>query len=105
MIDTGKSIFNTKFDKNNEQHAQINYVLENFGKRIEAIEKALEGLPTPDKVFYKPKDHEKYLNIKENYDEIYRRLEVLEGQAHPAPRTDHGKRLTALEEKVDGMQG
>ncbi len=105
MIDPGKSIFNTKFERNDDAHVAINHVLENFGERIEAIEKALGEIPTPDKVFYKPKGHEKYLNIKENYDEIYRRLEVLEGQAHPAPRTDHGKRLTALEEKVDGMQG
>ena len=43
---------------------------------------------------------EDYLNIKENYDEIYRRLEVLESMAHKAPSTDHGKRLTALEEKL-----
>jgi hypothetical protein len=105
MIDTGKSIFNTKFEKNDDAHVAINHVLENFGKRIEVLEKAVSELPTPDKVFYKPEGHEDYLNIKGNYDEIYRRLKELEEQAHPAPTTNHGTRLTALEEKVDGMQG
>ena len=68
------------------------------------MEKAISELPTPDKVFYKPEGHEDYLNIKGNYDEIYRRISELEKVAHKAPTTDHGKRLTALEEKIDGMQ-
>ena len=38
--------------------------------------------------------------MKENYDEIYRRIEKLESMAHKAPSTDHGKRLKALEDKL-----
>ena len=82
----------------------INDVLLALGKRIEDLEKYVSELPTPDKTYYQPKGYEDYLNIKGNYDEIYRRITELEGMAHKAPSADHGKRLTALEEKVDGMQ-
>ena len=82
----------------------INDVLLALGKRIEELEKYVSELPTPDKTYYQPKGYEEYLNIKGNYDEIFRRLKELEEQAHPAPTTNHGTRLTALEEKIDGMQ-
>jgi len=49
-----------------------------LGERVEHIEKYVQTVPTPDKVLYRPKDTEEYLNIKENYDLIYKRLEVLE---------------------------
>ena len=49
-----------------------------IGERLAAIEKYLNELPTPDKIMYKPKSAEDYLNMKENYDEIYKRLEALE---------------------------
>ena len=73
-------------------------------ERLQAVEKYLNELPTPDKVYYQPEGYEDYLNIKGNYDEIYRRISELEKVAHKAPTTDHGKRLTTLEEKIDGMQ-
>ena len=84
-----------------EANEAINECLQSLHKRLEAIEKYLEELPTPDKTYYKPKDYPDYLNIKGNYDEIYRRLTELEAMSHKAPSTDHGKRLTALEEKLD----
>jgi len=49
-----------------------------LGERVEHIEKYVQNIPTPDKVMYRPRETEEYLNIKENYDLIYKRLEVLE---------------------------
>ena len=63
---------------NTEAHEVINMCLGQIGERLAEIEKYLNELPTPDKIFYKPKGAEDYLNMKENYDEIYKRLEALE---------------------------
>jgi len=85
---------------NTEAHDVLNSAIKSIGERLAEVIKYVNELPTPDKVLYKPKGKEDYLNIRENYDEIYRRLEALESMAHKAPSTDHGKRLTALEEKL-----
>lgn len=61
--------------KNNEM---INDILLKLGERLENLEKYVQALPTPDKTMYRPPNHEEYLNIKENYDLLYRRLEALE---------------------------
>jgi hypothetical protein len=63
---------------NQEAHEVINMCLGQIGERLAEIEKYLNELPTPDKIMYKPKGAEDYLNMKENYDEIYKRLEALE---------------------------
>ena len=73
-------------------------------ERLIELERFVSEIPTPDKTLYKPNGYTDYLNIKGNYDELYRRIENLESMSHKAPTTDHGKRLTALEEKIDGMQ-
>jgi hypothetical protein len=56
----------------------INEVLEKLGERLEHLEKYVQALPTPDKTLYRPPNHEEYLNIKSNYDLIYKRIEALE---------------------------
>lgn len=63
---------------NQEAHEVINMCLGQIGERLAEIERYLNELPTPDKIMYKPKGAEDYLNMKENYDEIYKRLEALE---------------------------
>ena len=63
---------------NQEAHEVINMCLGQIGERLAEIEKYLNELPTPDKIMYKPKGAEDCLNMKENYDEIYKRLEALE---------------------------
>ena len=73
-------------------------------ERLIELERFVSEIPTPDKTLYKPNGYTDYLNIKGNYYEIYRRIGDLESMSHKAPTTDHGKRLTALEEKIDGMQ-
>ena len=56
----------------------INAVLMKIGERLEHLKKYVQALRTPDKTMYRPANHEEYLNIKENYDLLYRRLEALE---------------------------
>ncbi|AGH06764.1 hypothetical protein Fa020709_082 [Synechococcus phage S-RIM2] len=63
---------------NTEAHEAINMCLVQIAERISEIEKYVSELPTPDKIMYKPKGVEEYLNMKQNYDEIYKRLEALE---------------------------
>ena len=104
MSDPNQNI--TQYDPwedNREAHEVINECVKGLGERLAEVVKYVNELPTPDKVLYKPKGHKDYLNIKENYDEIYRRIEKLESMSHKAPSTDHGKRLTALEEKINGL--
>ena len=56
----------------------INECLLALNTRLEALEKHVSELPTPDKTYYKPEGEEDYLNIKGNYDLIYKRLKKLE---------------------------
>ena len=56
----------------------INECLLALGKRLQEVEKYVSELPTPAKTFYKPEGYEDYLNLKENFDEIYRRIRELE---------------------------
>jgi len=56
----------------------INECLLALNKRLEALEKHVSELPTPDKTYYKPEGEKDYLNIKGNYDLIYKRLKKLE---------------------------
>tara|TARA_B100000085_G_scaffold205820_1_gene189430 strand:- start:109 stop:345 length:237 start_codon:yes stop_codon:yes gene_type:complete len=61
-----------------ESLTNINECLRRLGKRLQDVEKYVSELPTPDKTYYKPEGYEDYLNLKQNYDEIYRRLRELE---------------------------
>ena len=56
----------------------VNECLLALGKRLQEVEKYVSELPTPAKTYYKPEGYEDYLNLKENFDEIYRRIRELE---------------------------
>ena len=56
----------------------INECLLALGKRLQEVEKYVSELPTPAKTYYRPEGYEDYLNLKENFDEIYRRIRELE---------------------------
>ena len=56
----------------------VNECLIAIHKRLEALESYVNELPTPDKTYYKPEGQDEYLNIKANYDQIYKRLKKLE---------------------------
>ena len=47
-------------------------------KRIEELEKYVSEIPTPAKTYYKPEGYDDYMNLKENFDEIYKRVGELE---------------------------
>lgn len=87
-----------------ETLTNINECLRVLAERLKEVEKHMNELPTPAKTYYKPEGYDDYMNLAGNFTEIYRRLQLVEEQAHPAPSTNHGKRLTALEEQVNGMQ-
>ena len=56
----------------------INECLMKVGERVNDLEKAISEMPTPDKIYYKPPGTEEYLNIKGNYDELYKRIGAIE---------------------------
>lgn len=56
----------------------INECLLALGKRIQEVEKYVSELPTPAKTYYKPEGYEDYLNLKQTFDEIFRRIRELE---------------------------
>ena len=58
----------------NDALVALNDCIKVLGERLEALEKYVVELPTPDKVLYKPKGTEEYLDMKGNYDEIYKRI-------------------------------
>jgi len=65
-------------DELNQALITINECLLAIGKRLEALESYVAELPTPDKTLYRPTGYDEYMNIKGNYDEIYRRIGELE---------------------------
>lgn len=61
-----------------ESLVAVNKCLIAIGERLEAVEKYVQTLSPADKIFYKPKGNDEYLNIKDNFDNIYERLGALE---------------------------
>ena len=58
----------------------VNECLRVIGERIQVLEEYVSDMPlhVHDKLLYKPTNHENYLNIKENFDHLYERLDQLE---------------------------
>ena len=69
----------------NQALMTINECLVKVGTRLNELERYVQEIPTPDKTLYKPQGADTYLNVRENYDEIY-------------------SRIIKLEEQVDGVQ-
>ena len=59
----------------------IQKCLSAVAKRLEDVEKYVSELPTPDKTYYKPEGINEYMNLKENFDELYKRVGELEKNA------------------------
>tara|TARA_B100000902_G_scaffold146086_1_gene143234 strand:- start:7 stop:276 length:270 start_codon:yes stop_codon:yes gene_type:complete len=57
----------------------INECLNLLGNRLKEVESYVSELPTPAKTYYKPKGYDDYMNLSENFTEIYRRLDKIDG--------------------------
>jgi len=61
-----------------ETLTNINECLKLLGNRLKEVEAYVSELPTPAKTYYKPKGYEDYMNLGENFTEIYKRLDKIE---------------------------
>ena len=83
MIDKTPNITEPVSGVNGEQIGEaiknINECLKLLSKRVKDVETYVSELPTPDKTYYKPKGYEDYKNLAENFTEIYKRLDKIDG--------------------------
>ena len=56
----------------------INECLKLLGNRLKEVESYVSELPTPAKTYYKPEGYEDYMNLGENFTELYKRIGELE---------------------------
>ena len=61
-----------------ESLKNINECLRVLAERLKKVEAYVSELPTPAKTYYKPKGYEDYMNLAENFTEIYKRLDKIE---------------------------
>ena len=61
-----------------ESLKNINECLRVLAERLKKVEAYVSELPTPAKTYYKPKGYEDYMNLGENFTEIYKRLDKIE---------------------------
>jgi len=67
-----------RWEDNAEAHEIINECLVSLAERLKKLEEYVINIPTPDKILYKPSGEEEYLNLKENYDLIYKSIKELQ---------------------------
>ena len=58
----------------------INECLNLLGNRLKEVESYVSELPTPAKTYYKPEGYEDYMNLAENFTEIYKKLNKIESE-------------------------
>ena len=71
---------------------QLKTILQNLQDQILELQRP--------QLMYRPPDGE-HVNITEYLDNVEMRLRALEKDSHSAPRTNHGERLTKLEERIN----
>ena len=62
-----------------ESLKNINECLKLLGNRLKEVESYVSEIPTPSKTYYKPKGYDDYMNLSDNFNEIYRRLDKIDG--------------------------
>ena len=69
-------------DQYKEHMEMIGKALENLAERSKRLEEAFSKIPPPgaDMVKYKPEGYEDYLNLIQLFDDLYTRLNMLEGR-------------------------
>ena len=61
-----------------ESLKNINECLKLLGKRLKDVETYVSEIPTPSKTYYKPEGYEDYMNLVDNFTEIYKRLKKID---------------------------
>ena len=71
---------NEFLDQYQEHMEMLSQALTNLANRIGNVEQAMGRMPEPgaDMIKYKPEGYEDYLNIRELFDDLYVRLNMLE---------------------------
>lgn len=80
-IDDNFIAIKNSLDDNSEAHNILNEAIVAIKGNIDEIVEYISALPTPDKILYKPAGAD-YMNIKENLDHIYERLDRLEASVY-----------------------
>ena len=62
-----------------ESIENLNECIRLLSKRLKDVETYVSELPTPAKTYYKPKGYHDYMNLAENFTEIYRRWDKKDG--------------------------
>ena len=68
---------------------------------LQSLQDQILELQRPQ-LMYRPPDGE-HMNITEYLDNVEMRLRALEKDSHKAPRTNHGERLTNIEERINAF--
>ena len=63
---------------NQEAHEAINMCLTAIAERLVEIEKRIQEMPTVDKTYYRPLDEGKDLDLFQNFNKIYEKLDKIE---------------------------
>lgn len=74
--------FSDKWEENDYCHGVIAQALNNLSERIAALEEFVKKFPEPgpNMIQYKPEGYDEHLNIKQLFDDLYTRLNNIEGQ-------------------------
>jgi len=74
--------FDDKWEENEYFHGVIAQALNNLADRIAAIEEFVKKFPEPgvNMIKYKPDGYDDHLNIKQLFDDLYTRLNNIEGR-------------------------
>jgi hypothetical protein len=70
-----------EFEEVYKEHMEmISKAIENLASRISVVEGALGKMPPPgaEMIKYKPEGYEDYLNIRELFDDLYMRINMIE---------------------------
>ena len=69
-------------DQYKEHMEMIGKARENLAERSKRLEEAFSKIPPPgaNMVKYKPEGYEEYLNLSQLFDDLYTRLNMLEGR-------------------------
>lgn len=82
MMSPNMPEFQDKWEENDYCHGVIAEALNNLSERLSAIEEFLKKFPEPgpDMIKYKPEGYEEHLNIKELFDDLYGRINKIDGK-------------------------